>query len=148
MDEGKSPDSWHIELGSWEDLAVRARIIRAEVFLVEQQVPVELEWDDMDAVSLHAVALGSSGEVVGTGRLLPDGHIGRMAVRRDSRGKGVGGAILAALLTAARKRGLPEARLNAQTHAEAFYARFGFEREGEEFPDAGMPHIHMRLRLA
>lgn len=148
MDDQQAQNTWRIELGNWTALSNQAKSIRTEVFLVEQQVPVELEWDDLDAVSLHAVALDSYGEVMGTGRLLPDGHIGRMAVRREARGKGVGSAILAALLAAARQRGMTEARLNAQTHAEGFYARFGFEREGEEFPDAGIPHVHMRFRLA
>ncbi|TCS39496.1 putative GNAT family N-acyltransferase [Paucimonas lemoignei] len=148
MNDKEPLNAWRIELGDWDALGTKARIIRTEVFLNEQQVPVELEWDDMDAVSLHAVALDSAGNVLATGRLLPDGHIGRMAVRRAVRDVGVGSAILSALLDAARKRGLPEARLNAQTHAEGFYARFGFEREGDEFPDAGIPHIHMRARLA
>lgn len=147
MDDKQAEHAWQIKLGDWEKLGSQARIIRTEVFLVEQQVPIELEWDDMDAISLHAVALNGFGEVLGTGRLLPDGHIGRMAVRNRVRGQGIGAAILAALLTAARQRGMPEAQLNAQTHAEGFYARFGFEREGEEFPDAGIPHIHMRLML-
>lgn len=148
MVEKHSCDGCHIRLGDWAALGEQAREVRTEVFLAEQKVPVELEWDDMDAVSLHAIATDSSGNLLGTGRLLPDGHIGRMSVRRHARGQGVGSAILAALMRAARQHALPEVRLNAQIHAEGFYARFGFEREGEEFPDAGIPHIHMRCRLA
>jgi predicted GNAT family N-acyltransferase len=136
-----------IELGDWAVLGARARDVRTEVFLVEQKVPVELEWDEMDAVSLHAIALDASGHVLGTGRLLPDGHIGRMAVRHEARGQGTGSAILAALMQAARQRGQREVMLNAQTHATGFYARFGFVGEGEEFEDAGIPHIHMSCRL-
>jgi len=144
---GLSLDDCRIELGSWAMLGKEARAVRTEVFLVEQKVPVELEWDDMDEVSVHAIARDAAGQVLGTGRLLPDGHIGRMAVLSHARGQGVGSAILAALIQAARQRDFHEVRLNAQTHAQGFYARFGFEREGEEFPDAGIPHIHMRCRL-
>lgn len=139
---------FRIELGSWSALADAARMVRSEVFIDEQKVPVELEWDELDTASLHAVAIDAAGRVCGTGRLLPDGHIGRMAVRRNVRGRGLGSAILAALMQAARLRGDAEVALNAQTHAQAFYARMGFRSEGEEFEDAGIPHIHMRCRLA
>lgn len=141
-------NGWRIELGDWTTVGKQAREVRTEVFLVEQKVPVELEWDDMDDVSLHAIARDAAGNVLGTGRLLPDGHIGRMAVYRHARGHGIGGAILTALMQAARQRALSEVRLNAQTHARGFYERFGFESEGEEFPDAGIPHLHMHCRLA
>lgn len=136
-----------IELGDWNATGADARPVRSAVFIDEQQVPVELEWDELDAVALHAIARGPDGQVVGTGRLLPDGHIGRMAVRRNARGQGVGAAILAALMQAARMRGDTESILNAQTRARAFYAGFGFKEEGEEFDDAGIPHICMRCRL-
>ncbi len=139
--------AWRVELGDWDALGGAARRVRDEVFIVEQRVPVELEWDEMDALSLHAIATNSEGRVLGTGRLLPDGHIGRMAVHRDARGQGVGAAILVALMGAARQRGLREVVLNAQTHAQAFYARFGFAPEGEEFEDAGIAHVRMRCRL-
>ncbi|RJG04215.1 GNAT family N-acetyltransferase [Noviherbaspirillum sedimenti] len=139
--------SFHIELGTWRTLGAAARAVRSEVFIVEQNVPVELEWDEMDEVSLHAIARDASGAACGTGRLLPDGHIGRMAVRRETRGQGVGAAILAALMQAARQRGQSQVMLNAQIQAQGFYARFGFAGEGEEFEDAGIAHIHMRCRL-
>lgn len=133
-----------IRLGDWEKLGNDARAVRTEVFLIEQRIPIALEWDDMDAVSIHAVAYDAAGQAVGTGRLLPDRHIGRMAVRQARRGEGIGAAILAALMQAARLRGDPDIVLNAQVHAQAFYARFGFVQEGEEFPDAGIPHVAMR----
>lgn len=147
MAEKLQRDDIRIELGDWRKLGAQARPVRTEVFIDEQDVPVELEWDELDVVALHAIARGPAGKVIGTGRLLPDGHIGRMAVRRDARGQGVGAAILAALMQAARLRGDIESILNAQTHARAFYARFGFKEEGEEFDDAGIPHIRMRCRL-
>jgi predicted GNAT family N-acyltransferase len=83
--------------------------------------------------------------VLGTGRLLPDGHIGRMAVLRQARGAGVGSALLRALMQAARARGDREVMLSAQTHALPFYERFGFVAEGEAYDDAGIPHRVMRL---
>jgi predicted GNAT family N-acyltransferase len=93
------------------------------------------------------VAYDDAGIPIGTGRLLPDGHIGRMAVMKSARGVGVGGAILRALIRAAHERSDAEVVLNAQVHAKAFYARFGFLPEGEVFPDAGIPHICMRRRF-
>ncbi len=117
------------------------------VFIIEQQVPELLEWDEFDVVSLHALAEDMEGHAVGTGRLLPDGYIGRMAVKREWRGRGVGGTILGFLIDCARKRGDRTVNLNAQTHAIGFYQRYGFVAHGEEFQDAGIPHRQMSLKL-
>lgn len=102
----------------------------------------------MDEVCIHAVAFDENDVPVGTGRLLPDGHIGRMAVLKSARGKGVGAAMLNALIEEARQRGDRAVMLNAQAQAKPFYERFGFAREGEEFMEAGIPHIHMQRKLA
>lgn len=131
-------------LGEWDRQAADARAVRYDVFVQEQNVPVELEWDDMDAVSLHAVVYDEEDAAIGTGRLLPDGHIGRMAVRASARGHGIGGAILRELMLQAKARGDRTVILNAQTQAEPFYQRFGFARSGEEFMEAGIPHVEMR----
>lgn len=131
-------------IGNWAMLAHHARALRYEVFVVEQHVPPELEWDDMDERSLHIVAYDDNGHAIGTARLLPDTHIGRMAVSKPARATGVGSSLLQALMQEAEKRGDCVVMLNAQLHAEAFYARHGFVREGEEFLDAGIPHVHMR----
>ncbi|MFZ5541744.1 MAG: GNAT family N-acetyltransferase [Pseudomonadota bacterium] len=136
-----------IELGAWKDLAREATPIRHAVFVAEQGVPVEIELDEWDAVSLHAIARDSEGRAIGTGRLLPDGHIGRMAVLKGARGGGAGTSILLALMDAARQRGHREVVLNAQTHAAPFYRRLGFVEEGDVFDDAGIPHIAMRRAL-
>jgi predicted GNAT family N-acyltransferase len=136
-----------IKIGAWSELQPFAQAIRYAVFVVEQNIPVELEWDDMDAVCLHAVAYDEKGQSLGTGRLLPDGHIGRMAVKKRARGAGVGGAILEALIKAAQERGDRAVMLNAQTMVESFYIRHGFSREGEEFVEADIPHIAMRREL-
>jgi predicted GNAT family N-acyltransferase len=133
-----------VEIGDWTAMQSRAEPVRRAVFVEEQSVPAEIELDAFDPVSLHALAFDRAGSVVGTGRLLPDGHIGRMAVLRPARGTGVGSAVLAALMQAARARGDREVLLSAQTHAIAFYARFGFVAEGEVYDDAGIPHRRMR----
>ena len=136
-----------VELGDWESMRAGAAPVRYTVFVEEQKVPAEIELDEFDPPSLHALAFGPDESVLGTGRLLPDGHIGRMAVLRQARGTGVGAALLRALMQAARARGDREVLLSAQTHAIPFYERFGFVAEGEEYDDAGIPHRAMRLAL-
>lgn len=137
-----------IEEGSWETLAGAAMPVRERVFVLEQGVPAEMEVDEADPASLHAVAHGPAGEPIGTGRLLPDGHVGRMAVLPEWRGKGVGTALLSHLMEAARRRGTRELALNAQIAAIGFYERFGFAPHGEIFMEAGIPHIAMSRPLA
>jgi predicted GNAT family N-acyltransferase len=139
--------SIRLVLGDWDAQRTDAQAVRYEVFVLEQQVPLEMEWDEMDALCIHIVAYDEEGQAVGTGRLLPDGHIGRMAVRQPARGSGIGARMLEALVEAARNRGDKEVMLNAQTQAETFYQRYGFVREGEVFMEAGIPHIHMRRVL-
>ena len=134
----------HVEVRGWDEAEARVMPVRTEVFIVEQGVPEEIERDAFDAVCRHAIARDAEGRVVATGRLLPDGHIGRMAVLRAARGAGVGGAVLQALIAEAARRGLREVALNAQTHALAFYRRHGFEAVGEVFMEAGIPHRAMR----
>lgn len=136
-----------IRLGDWATLGQDATAIRFEVFVDEQKVPAEIELDDMDAVCLHAVAYDDAGNAIGTGRLLPDGHIGRMAVRQPGRGTGVGGAILTLLMDKARARGDAAVVLNAQTVAAPFYARHGFVQQGDVFEEAGIAHVEMRLQF-
>ncbi|WP_416232970.1 GNAT family N-acetyltransferase [Castellaniella sp.] len=110
-------------------------------------MPLEEELDPKDAQCLHAIAYDTAGQAVGTGRLLPDGHVGRMAVRRSWRGSGVGSLLLNALVDAARRRGDAEVVLAAQMQARPFYTRHGFVEEGDTFMDAGIEHRLMRLRF-
>lgn len=140
-------DRIHVQLGSWDELRETAARIRHTVFVDEQKVPAEIEIDHWDPLCVHALARTSDGEAVGTARLLPDGHIGRMAVLASARGLGVGSALLVALMDAARGRGDREAALSAQTHAVPFYRRFGFVEEGAVYDDCNIPHIDMRKRL-
>ena len=125
--------------------------LRLEVFCGEQGVPVALERDEHDATALHLVALDPAGGVVGTCRLLDGGEewrLGRMAVARPARGRGVGRAMLAAAHDQARARGGRAVVLHAQTHAIPFYAAAGYVARGPEFMDAGIPHREMRIELS
>jgi predicted GNAT family N-acyltransferase len=139
--------SFSVRRADWSLDRDRLRAIREAVFVREQLVPLELEWDGADADCVHVLAEDDNGTGIGTGRLLPDGHIGRMAVLADWRRRGVGTALLTELMRIARERGLAEVVLNAQTQALAFYGRHGFSAEGEEFLDAGIPHRRMRRAL-
>jgi len=136
-----------IRYGDWSALRADAQTIRLEVFVQEQHVPAELEMDDKDAVCLHAVAYDAHGTPIATGRLLPDGHIGRMAVRKPHRGSGIGGLLLQGLMAQAKARGDQSVVLSAQTHAAPFYLRHGFVKQGDEFFEAGIAHIEMAYRF-
>ena len=140
-------DSIRIEVGDWATLGKDAFVIRREVFVLEQAVPEELERDAFDGTSVHAVAYDKLGSPLGTGRLLPDGHIGRMAVRRLARGHGVGGRILSFLVDAAQRSGHDSVVLNAQVHAQPFYQAHGFAAHGAVFQDAGIDHVVMTRNL-
>ncbi len=131
---------------SWESAREQAVPLRFAVFVQEQGVPVEIELDELDAGCLHALAFQGN-RAVGTGRLLPDGHIGRMAVLKPWRRRGIGGAMLKKLVEAAAGRGVRTLRLSAQVHALEFYRAHGFRPEGEVYEEAGIPHQGMRRQL-
>ena len=111
----------------------------------EQGVPPALEWDGRDGEALHLLAENDVGQAIGTGRLLPDGHIGRLAVSAHWRNRGIGAALLRELVAIARERGAGTLFLHAQTRAVEFYRRGGFVAEGPEFMEAGIPHQRMVL---
>ena len=135
-----------VELGNWDELRTWAAPIRYAVFVDEQKVPVDMEIDAWDPQSIHAVAFDAA-IAIGTGRLLPDGHIGRMAVLSTARGVGTGSALLTSLVDEARRRGHRAAVLSAQSHAVPFYQRHGFEVVSMEYLDAGIPHVDMQRGL-
>jgi predicted GNAT family N-acyltransferase len=145
--------AFEVELASWALYGDELSKIRYAVFVREQGVPVALELDDKDAdpfAVAHVVATGAAGETIGTARMLLESEavrIGRMAVMPDWRGRGVGQKMLEVLCDDARQRGYLLVRLNAQTHAAPFYAKQGFIAFGEEFFEAGIPHIEMRRNL-
>ena len=139
--------SLNIRQGSWSELGDAAGEIRRSVFIDEQQVPIEEEWDGRDPECRHFLALDATGRALGTARLLPDGHIGRVAVLQESRGRGAGLALMQAAIDAARQRGDAQVMLAAQIQALAFYERLGFIAEGETFMEAGIPHRNMVFLL-
>jgi predicted GNAT family N-acyltransferase len=142
------PSQFTVRILAWRDALALARPVREEVFIEEQRVPRELEWDEWDEASDHALAFDAGGNPIGTARLLPDGRIGRMAVLKDWRGRGVGAALLAAMLERARGRSMARVVLHAQIQAAGFYRRFGFSERGGPFVEAGIPHVEMALDLS
>jgi len=136
-----------VELTDWATTESAIRAIRETVFIHEQGVPVELEWDGLDSSCAHVLAWNDREEAIGTARMQQNGTIGRMAVLKDWRGRGVGRALLQTLLELAVRQGLPRVTLSAQTHALGFYERAGFHVIGEPFMDAGIPHRKMVKEL-
>lgn len=143
------PPDFTIEMADWANERDRdaCRAVREQVFIVEQQVPRDDEWDALDASSRHVLARDADGHPIGTGRLTPQAIIGRMTVLREWRRKQVGTAILNTLLEQARALAYPTLELHAQTHAVPFYEKFGFATYGEEFVECDIKHVHMRLEL-
>ncbi len=139
--------SFTISQLEWRQGETSLRLIRETVFMHEQKVAEELEWDGEDEGAIHLLASDDEGKPIGCARILHDGHIGRMAVLQPWRGRGVGTALLKQALAAVRARGCSEAFLDAQRYAIPFYERLGFQAEGDEFLNAGIPHRHMRLTL-
>jgi len=132
---------------NWATDAATLCAIRLKVFVEEQNVPLELEWDGEDERCEHALAYAPDDTPIGTGRLRPNGRIGRLAVLKEWRGQGAGSALLGYFLTLAREKGFATVSLHVQIHATAFYARHGFEAHGDQFMDAGIPHIEMSRQL-
>ena len=135
-----------LELVRWQEAESALRAIRTAVFIEEQGIPEADEWDAADQDSLHVLAR-LAGRAIGTGRLLPDGHIGRMAVLPEARGTGLGSAMLQRLMAAAADAGRAEVVLHAQVAVIDFYLAHGFSPEGEAFDECGIPHQRMRARL-
>jgi predicted GNAT family N-acyltransferase len=143
-----SAPAFRVRVADWQRDQAPLRRIRYDVFVREQGVPETLEWDALDAVCRHVVANDEKDAAIGCGRLLPDGGIGRLAVERAWRGRGVGSAILSRLVDIARNAGFERVVLNARTDAEAFYARRGFTAAGAEFIEAGIRHRRMERVLS
>ena len=136
-----------VRLVDWSEAGEGLRAVRRAVFIDEQSIPEDMEWDEFDEVCRHAIAEDAAGTAIGCGRLLPDGHVGRLAVLAAWRGRGVGAALLGHLVDLARTRGHARAILNAQSQAMPFYARYGFVADGDEFLEAGIPHRTMARTL-
>jgi predicted GNAT family N-acyltransferase len=138
-----------IQITHWDEAKSHVMPIRREVFINEQQVPEELEWDEFDQDALHAIVKKDQ-EVIGTARLIIDGQdarIGRMAIKKDFRGQGIGQEMLEALVTKSLELHVTLIKLHAQVHAVSFYAKLGFEAHGEIFSEAGIDHVNMQKVL-
>jgi predicted GNAT family N-acyltransferase/acyl-CoA thioesterase FadM len=136
-----------VRVGSWAELGEAAGAIRQAVFVEEQRIPIEMEWDEADASCLHAVAFNRFGQALATGRLLEHvpgvAKIGRMAVQRPMRGSRIGREVLDALMRKGRDLGYGEVLLHAQLSAQGFYLRAGFVQRGAPFDEAGIGHVEM-----
>lgn len=139
--------TYSIRLCHWQEDKSLLQQVRFPVFVEEQSVPVELEWDEKDALALHWLACDENNQPIGTVRMLDDGHIGRMAVLASHRQYGIGKALLLTAISHARQLALTQVYLHAQVQALGFYEKQGFVAHGDEFMDAGIPHFAMRLRL-
>lgn len=136
-----------VSLVNWHDGEPLLKAVRTAVFIQEQGVPQEMEWDEHDATCRHALALSLKGDAIACGRMFSNGHIGRIAVMPEWRGKMVGTSIMEAFLNYAEAHGYPQVDVDAQVHAKPFYQRLDFVELGEVFIDAGIPHIKMLLKL-
>ena len=137
----------NIAITSFEESEGGIRSVRDSVFGQEQKVSSVLDWDGTDPGCIHVVATDDRGKPIGTGRIQPDGKIGRMAVLMDWRGQGVGRKMLETLLESARSQGHAQVHLHAQVHAVPFYERNGFHKVGTEFMEAGIRHINMTREI-
>ncbi len=132
--------------GSWKDLAAHAKAIREAVFIQEQHIAAEDEWDAEDAVAVHFIVFQQD-QAIATARLLSNNSIGRVAVLTTARGLGVGQRLMQAVIDYARAEQRELVKLSSQVHAIGFYQALGFEVQGEEYLDCGIPHIDMYLKL-
>ena len=139
--------AWLLRLANWSCDRDAIRAIRDTVFVDEQNVPPEIEWDGLDDECIHVIVEDENRDAIGTGRLHLSGKIGRMAVLYQWRSRGIGGAILGELVELARQQGQKAVYLHAQARAAGFYAGAGFEDEGVEFEEAGIAHRLMRKTL-
>ena len=144
------PQPFTVQIVEWSQQHVALARIRTDVFVGEQDVPVEIVMDKLDAECIHVAAEDAEGNVIGAGRLVLHPsvpRIGRMAVAKTWRCAGVGGQILEKLCDAAKQRGFGEVMLHSQTHASPFYFKHGFLSHGSEFFEAGIPHQEMRKHI-
>ena len=132
---------------SWAEAKATLSSIRQQVFVKEQNVPLDMELDEHDVNSNHLLAIDDHGTPVGTARLLPDGHIGRMAVLAEFRGNGIGSQLLTDIIELAKAKGIRTVTLHAQTQAVEFYIKHHFHIVSEEFMEAGIPHVEMQRQL-
>lgn len=137
----------NVRAGTWEADSRDIRCVRNTVFTEEQGIDESLDFDGHDAQCVHVLARSPDGAAIGTARMLPDGHVGRIAVLAPWRGRGIGTRLVEHLVAAAADAGISEVHLHAQVHAAGFYERLGFEAHGEPFLEAGIEHVRMARRI-
>jgi predicted GNAT family N-acyltransferase len=138
-----SPENLQVSLADWENNSAVIRGVRNTVFSVEQGISETLDFDGRDQECVHMLAQIGDSEIVGTARMLPDGHVGRIAVHKQWRGQGVGTRLVECLAAVARDRGFAEIHLHSQVQAAEFYSGLGFVARGETFMEAGIEHVLM-----
>ncbi|MEQ1452233.1 GNAT family N-acetyltransferase [Acinetobacter seifertii] len=131
----------------WEQLEKDAKYIREQVFIQEQGIASEDEWDDFDATAVHFMVYDKE-QPIATARLLPQHSVGRVAVLMSYRKQGIGKILMQHIIDYARNQKLPYLKLSAQTYVTAFYEALGFNVQGEVYQDCGIPHINMILALS
>lgn len=137
---------YKIHSGSWVKLANEAKSIRKAVFIVEQNIPEDEEWDEQDAIALHFVVYDQNSPIA-TARLLKNNSIGRVAVLEAYRGQGVGRLLMLAIIQQAKNEKRSFFKLSSQVHAIAFYESLGFNTQGTEYLDCHIRHIDMMLNI-
>ena len=133
---------------TWTSHQAALMLVREAVFIKEQHVPVDLEWDGLDEVATHLLVLDASSHAIACARILPSGHIGRMAVLKDWRGLGIGHAVLTHAIAFCQAQEFNTIQLSAQKHALGFYKQAGFVVSSSEYMDAGIPHYDMELSIS
>lgn len=143
---GRQMNQYQIQSGSWTELEHHAKLIRMEVFIQEQNIAEHDEWDAQDAVSLHFIVYDQN-QPIATARLLENNSIGRVAVLKPYRGKGIGQLLMQQIIQIAKDQKRSQLKLSAQVYATKFYENLGFQLSGEEYLDCGIPHIDMSMNI-
>lgn len=139
-------DNFEIQAVKWQTHAAALKMVREEVFIKEQHVPVTLEWDGLDETAQHLLAVNDAGEAIGCARLIGDGSIGRMAVLKPWRGLGVGRALLTKAVSLYQQQGIEKITVSAQVHAIPFYEKAGFMVCSGTYLDADILHVDMHFK--
>lgn len=135
-----------VKQGSWDQLQQDAKLIRELVFISEQNIPEQDEWDDQDAISQHFVVYDQN-QPIATARLLANNSVGRVAVLKPYRGQGIGRLIMLEIIAYAQAQKRPSLQLSSQVHAISFYEKLGFSIQGDEYDECGIPHIEMVMPI-
>ena len=135
---------FRVQSGHWDKLEQDAKFIRKQVFIIEQNIPEEEEWDDQDMISDHFVVYDQD-QPIATARLLQNNSVGRVAVLKAYRGQGIGRMIMLEIIRQAHQQDRKFLHLSSQVHAISFYEKLGFSIQGDAYDECGIPHIKMQL---